>query len=268
VQFDLASPRFPKSSARAPARALFIAFAAAACAFGKDPNQPIPTHALEVGVGYGLAAIPGAYDSSGAYHKFPGGFLPLLHGAPLSLKYGVGGGLDFKAEWSALFSNEDAGLLAGRSGPLRGMSQPKLGLRYLAWKPGGVYANLTLPFATGNLDNGNLSTLAEVGGLLRHKWENARVTALASVSDDFDKVHSLRLMTKGDLIRKAFTGSGSVDFAKARDRDAWLLLLGPTLRFDLSKAQAFDAAATFTVAGHNAPAGWTVRASSYHTFGQ
>jgi hypothetical protein len=240
---------------------------AVACALAKDPNQPIPTHAVEIGAGYGVAGIPGTYDSGGAYHAFPGGLSPLLHGAPFSLKYGVGGGLDFKMEWSAVFSNEDAGMLAGKDEPLRGMSQPKLGLRYLAWKPGGVYANVTLPFATGNLDNGNLSTLLEVGGLLRHKWERARVTALMSVSDDFEELHALRLMTKGDLLWKAFTGSGTVDFATARNRDAWLLSAGPTVRFDLSKIQAFDAVATFTVAGHNAPAGWSVRASAYHTFG-
>jgi len=243
----------------------WVAFSAAP-ALAKDVYQPVKKDALELGVGFGYAAIPGYYDAGGKLRGWDAlfgkdtSFFPALWGMPFRLKYGLGHDIDLKADWDAVFSNADAGRL-------RGMSQPKLGLRYNR-KAAGAFLNFTPAFVTGNLDKNNLYASLEAGGLLRARVRKVRGTALLSYTEVIDKLDVLRASARSDIPWGPAAPYAVLEYAGALGSAAYLLTLTPGARFDLTEALTVDASAPFTVAGRSAPAGWSAKVIFYRTLGR
>jgi hypothetical protein len=251
-------------------RSMLLCAALGSAALAKDPNQPVKQGALELGVGYTYAYFPGIYDDAGEYQTWetqtvypsvPDDARPALSAIPLRAKYGLGRGLDLKAEWDAAFYNEDGG-------SLKGMGQPKLGLRYL--RPvGGLFSNVSLPYATGDFYHENLKTYLEVGGLLRHKIERFRMTAMASYTDNFEQYQLVRGSLKPEFVwDKKTSAYATLSYLQALHVESYWFLLTPGVRADVSTALAVEFTAPITIAGRNAPAAWTFQGILYWTLGR
>jgi hypothetical protein len=227
-----------------------LAFAWAAAA--KDPNQPVSRGSAEFSGGASHARYTGSFDADGQYHSYPDSIAPSANIFPLRVRVGLGNGFELRSDWSYARTNRDFG-------SRQGMSQPSFSLRYVA-KTLGVFSTVTLPFATGDFDNGNLNTALEVGGLLRLRSENIRFTSLLSYIDDFDENEILRIWMRPEVIWKpGFSTFISADYIKALGQDAWLSTLGPGLRVDFSNEWGAELSSPFSVAGRNSPiAGWSV----------
>jgi hypothetical protein len=219
-------------------------------ALAKDPTQPVTRGSLELSSGIGIARFTGKFDSTGGYHSYPDSTDPALFGVPLGIRAGLGNGFDVRASWSYLRTNADAGSKTG-------MSQPSLSIRKVG-KNLGAFTTLTLPFAPGDFDNGDLHTALEIGGIFRLKGDHYRLTSLASYIDDFDENEIIRFYGRPEIIWTKGVGTFITwDFLKAWDEDAWLLSLGPGTRIDFTDAFALEATTPFSVAGRNSPiAGW------------
>jgi len=242
----------------------FCCMALCAAGFGKDIYQPEPAGDVEVGTGVGYAQSLGFYNASGAYEPYsdigyPQGFSPAAYGVPFKVKYGLGGGFDVKAEWDAAFTNADAGDHSG-------LSQPVIGLKYAnSW--GGFFTNLTLPYATGDLDNGHLLTVIELGTLARVKYHHFRFDGLFSYENDFKEDDLVHLSFQPEIIwRKGLDTFLNIDFYQALHENLTEFAMTPGIRKDITETIYCDAAAGFTLAGRDAPAAWAVKADVYWTF--
>lgn len=227
-----------------------LAFACAAAA--KDPNRPVSRGSAEFSAGASYARLTGGFDGDGKYVKYPDSLAPAALSTPLRIRWGLGNGFELRTDWSYVATNEDYG-------SREGFSQPVLGLRYIG-KHAGAFSSVTLPFATGDLDNGDLRTVLEVGGSLRARTEKFRVIGLASYIDDFDGNEVLRLWARPEIIwTKRFTTFLTGDYLRALGEGAWLASLGPGARVDFTEAAAAELTTPFSVAGRNSPiAGWSV----------
>jgi hypothetical protein len=238
----------------------------AVAAFGRDANQPVKKKSVELGMGYGYAYVPGMYDAKGNFSNWDEVFAkdtslhPVLHSVPFRVKYGLGGGFDVKFDWDGVYSNAE-------SGNLKGMGQPKLGVKYTG--PNfGAFSNLTLPFATGTLNDKRLYTYLEVGGIARKKLAHARFTGIASYTEVFEKPDALRLSFKPEVLwNDRVSNYATLEYIKSTKKDVYLATLTPGLRADVNESFTIDAAAPFSIAGQNAPAGWSGRVILYWTLG-
>lgn len=239
----------------------FTCFALAIAAFGKDVSQPVKPGALELGAGIGYARGTGLYDSTGHFNRFPDGFAPAAYGVPLRVKYGLGRGVDLKADWDVSSSNEDAG-------NKQGLGQPRLGIRYNRPMM-GLFSTLTLPFATGDLDNGDLTTSLEMGAQFRRRLDHFRFTGLAGYTIALDNRDILRLSAKPEFVANEHLAAYCrTEYLTVLDGDAYWVLLNPGIRADLSHALAAEVFVPVTALGRSAPALWSVQAMVYWTVGR
>jgi hypothetical protein len=242
-------------------RPAFLCMAWAVAGFGKDVSQPVKPGALELGVGFGYARSIGAYDSARNFNGYPAGFKPSAFGSPLRVKYGIGHGVDFKAEWDASSTNKDAG-------DKQGMGQPRLGIRYNR-PTTGLFSTITLPFATGDNADADLYTSLEMGGQVRKRVNQLRFTTLGSYTSAVHKRDIVRLSFKPEIVASEGLASYCrVEYLTVLDGDAYWLLLNPGVRVDFSSAFAVDAVAPVTFLGRNAPALWSIQIIAYWTLGR
>jgi hypothetical protein len=228
-----------------------LAFACAATA--RDPNQPVSRGSAEFSAGASYARLTGGFDGDGKYAKYPDSVAPAALGTPLRIRWGLGNGFELRTDWSYVATNEDYG-------SREGFSQPIVGLRYYIGKYTGVFNLVTLPFATGDLDNGDLHTLVEIGGSLRMRSEKFRVIGLASYIDDFDESEILRLYARPEILwTKGFSNFLTGELLYGLGQGAWLASVGPGARADFTESVAAELTTPFSVAGRNSPiAGWSV----------
>jgi hypothetical protein len=231
----------------------------AGLAVAKDPNQPVTRGSAEFSGGLSYARYTGGFNANGNYVKYPDSISPSAYLTPYRIRIGLGKGFETRADWSYINSNKDAK-------SRQGFSQPTIGIRYIA-KNAGVFANLTLPFATGDFDNGGLNKIIETGLLLRTKTEYFRLTGFASYIDDLEDYEILRVWLRPEILwAPGFSTFVSGEYLKDLDEPAWLTTLGPGLRFDFTKDLAGEITTPFSVAGRNSPiAGWSIGAKGLWT---
>ena len=220
----------------------------ASASFALDEYLPVAPSKLEVDVGVSRAAPEvGNVTTS----------------VPLQFKYGIMEGLD-----------AELGLAYNKRSDASGVGQPALAAKYTVSAENGiaVFANLVLPFATGDYADAYKGLGIAPGVVYGKNYGAFQAVGLASYQinmkdgDDIEADNALRVFLKpGYMVNDKLAGYVGIDYNSAGDVSTTALVPGVT--YTLSGEWAFEAALPYIVSESNSTKGWTVWASVYYTLG-
>ena len=258
----------------------------AGSAFSMDEYLPVQQGKLEVDLGYAFVKPTGFFDDDGERQSWddlgaPDDYSAMANAFLLQLKYGIAPGLDVELAWSAAIANDDA-----QDNPFvgygSGFVRPEIGLKYAnpSMKGAGVFANLALPFATGDYDAPGLPTSAELGAVYQNRFGDFRLTGRAGYevyfeSDDLNLGNVFSVLVKPEAMWTEYVGTYLAVALELNGQDqlngveadngGYLLSLAPGLNAQLLDNLAYEISVPFMVAGKNNEAAWGIAAQLYYT---
>ena len=256
----------------------------ASLGFCLDEYLPIEATKIQVNAGYMFMVPTGNYDQDGTKQDSSIKGSPMMHRIPLQIKYGIIKGLDLELFWEGLITNKD-------NGNLSGMNTPEIAVKYALLNMGaGAYINYTIPFVTGNLDQGGDPTMSlDFGAVYQKRFGNFRMTGMAGYQLNFEgdiKKDSggtvkakdgnvIHVLMKPEAMWTEFIGTylgiiyrmadeSELKGVKQKD-DSYSLALSPGLNAMLLKGLAYEISVPFTLMGKSSDAYWGISAAVYVT---
>ena len=225
-----------------------LSLALASSVFALDEYLPIAPSSLEVDVGVSHVA-PDVGDASQAI--------------PVAVKYGLT--KELTLELATDYSLADPG---------GGLGQPQIAAKYTVADGIAVFANVVLPFATG--DRGDATAYKGLGiapGAVYGKtFGQISAVGLASYQlnmkdgDDNEADNALRVYLKpGYIVNDKLTGYVGIDYNMAGDVNSTKLVPGVT--YMQSSTLSFEANLPYVVAESGAGKSWGINVSVYYTMG-
>ena len=223
-----------------------LSLALASSVFALDEYLPIAPSALEVDVG----VSHNAPDGPDAYQTIP-----------LAVKYGVT--KELTLELATDFSMQDPG---------GGLGQPGLAAKYTVADGIAVFANLVLPFATGDRGDAYAGLGIAPGAVYGKNYGKISAVGLLSYQlnmDDGDLPapdNALRVFLKpGYIVSDKLTGYVGLDYNMAGDVSSTKLVPGVT--YMQSSTLSFEANLPYVVASDPTADFWGINVAVYYTLG-
>jgi len=251
----------------------------AGSAFSMDEYLPVQQGKLEVDLGYSFAKPTGVFDDDGKRQSWedlgaPDDYSPILNAFNLQLKYGIAAGLDLELALTGLVGNDDA--------DVSGTDRPEIGVKYATPAMGGagVYANIALPLATGDLEGPGAGFSTELGGVYQNRFGDFRLTGRAGYEINFEydgakAGNVFSVLVKPEAMWTEYVGTYlAVNLVLSSqdevgdfelDNGGYDLILGPGINAQLLDNLAYEISVPISVAGKNTIAAWGVAAQLYYT---